>query len=99
MISFNEIELSVIVAVFTAAISLAGFSVSRRKDKTLEIAHQTIIDESLKNIQNTLNEIKKDIKEIKEKTSNHDTRIHVLETLTNSLQKQVEGLAKLLKKN
>lgn len=98
MISFNEIELSVIVAVFTAAISLAGFSVSRRKDKTLEIAHQTIIDESLKNIQTTLNEIKKDIKEIKEKTNNHDARINILETLTNNLQKQIEGLSKLLKK-
>lgn len=92
--SIDNIEMSVLVSVVTGIVAVAGFSLSRRKERDANVKHQAFIDISLQNIQETLNSITADIKEIKETSSLHEGRLNQLEFLTQELQKQLEGLAK-----
>lgn len=92
--NFGDIELSVLISITTGIVAVAGFSLSRRKERDENVQHQAFIDATLKQIQATLQDMTLDIKEIKETSGKHSTRIDKLEVLTRELQKQLEGLAR-----
>lgn len=91
--TLSQVEITVLTSILTAVVAVGGFSISRRKERDANVKHQAFIDISLQNIQETLNEITNDIKEIKDTTSVHEGRLNKLELLTGELQRQLQQLA------
>ena len=93
----NDIEISLIVSIVTAMVAVAGFSLSRRKERDEAVKRQAVVDVALKEIQTMLKEMRLDIKEIKETSSEHDTRISKVESKIEEVQKHLYELAKVVR--
>ena len=94
MTALFSIDIGLIVSILALAISFLIFIFSQRKDFAKTIAHQTYVDDKLKEILSDTTEMKSDIKEIKTTSSQHETKITTIETDLERLHKNVQELAR-----